>query len=146
MSLPIHRWRAVVVGVIFALAAHLAGPTSAGVVAPPVASDPAPADNAVVPSEDVANRLAAEYAPALATSNLNESQPFWFPGADRVASDVPSVSLSSTPIQSDPAVPGLHGMQQHPLIPLPGAAWTGMAGLLGLGAAKLLRNARRLLA
>jgi len=43
-------------------------------------------------------------------------------------------------------VGGLHGMQQHPLIPLPGAAWTGMAGLLGLGAVKLLRNARRLLA
>jgi hypothetical protein len=130
---------------MFALAAHAAAPATAGVVAPPIASDSAPAENAVVPSQNAAERFNADYVPALATTGSNESQPFWFPGADRVGSDATPMSISSTPIQSDPAVPGLHGMQQHPLIPLPGAAWTGMAGLLGLGAAKLLRNARRLL-
>ena len=145
MCLPIRRWRAVVVGAMFALAAHSAAPATAGVVAPPIASDSAPAENAVVPSQDAAERFNADYVPALATTSSNESQPFWFPGADRVGIDATPMSISSTPIQSDPAVPGLHGMQQHPLIPLPGAAWTGMAGLLGLGAAKLLRNARRLL-
>src|SRR5688572_12518909 len=82
MCLPIRRWRAVVVGAMFALAAHSAAPATAGVVAPPIASDSAPAENAVVPSQDAAERFNADYVPALAISSSNESQPFWFPGAD----------------------------------------------------------------
>ena len=146
MCVPIRRWRAVVVGFIVALAWFHAVPASAGVVAPPMISDPAPADNSVIRSRGEAERSAFDYAPSLAARESGEAQPFWFPGADRIGSDTPAVSISSTPIQSEPVVPGVHGLQQHPLIPLPGAAWTGMAGLLGLGAAKLLRNARRLLA
>ncbi|HEV2296477.1 MAG TPA: hypothetical protein VGR35_21715 [Tepidisphaeraceae bacterium] len=96
--------------------------------------------------------MAADHAPNVAipvasnSVDREDAQPFWFPGAD----GLDSVSITSVPVRS--SVDGTHassplpGTQQHPLIPLPGAAWTGMAGLLGLGAVKVLRNFRRLLA
>ena len=143
MYLPIRRWRAVVVGVAFGLACQHAAIVSAGIVAPP-SSDPLDASE-VAPAQP---HLTDAAAPAVSPVNPNDAEPFWYPGADGASGINEALSISSIPVQShdDANVGGLHGMQQHPLIPLPGAAWTGMAGLLGLGAVKLLRNARRLLA
>ena len=141
MYLPIRRWRAVVVGVAFVLACQHAAVVSAGIVAPP-SSDPSPAAE-VAPAQP---HLIDAAAPAGSRSSANDAEPFWYPGADGAGINE-ALSITSIPVQSDEASPaGLHGLQQHPLIPLPAAAWTGMAGLLGLGAVKLLRNARRLLA
>ena len=143
MYLPIRRWRAVVVGVAFGLACQHAALVSAGIVAPP-SSEPSHTSE-VAPAQ---LRLTDAAAPVVSPGNANDAEPFWYPGADGVNGVNQAISISSIPVQSndDANVGGLHGMQQHPLIPLPGAAWTGMAGLLGLGAVKLLRNARRLLA
>ena len=142
MYLPIRRWRAVVVGVAVVLAYQHAAVVSAGIVAPP-SSEPLPASDlaAAQPQLDAA-------APAISQTGAGDAEPFWYPGADGANGINEALSISSVPVPStdDAHVGGLHGLQQHPLIPLPGAAWTGMAGLLGLGAVKLLRNARRLLA
>ena len=142
MYLPIRRWRAVVVGVAVVLACQHAAVVSAGIVAPP-SSEPLPASDlaAAQPQLDAA-------APAISQTAAGDAEPFWYPGADGANGINEALSISSIPVRStdDAHVGGLHGLQQHPLIPLPGAAWTGMAGLLGLGAVKLLRNARRLLA
>ena len=141
MYAPIRRWRAVVVGLVFGLACSHAAQLSAGVVAPP-ASDASPTTEVATDSERV-----AEVTPALPLLGASDAQPFWFPGADGGGSgSADAFSISTSPVQPNDIGPGLHGLQQHPLIPLPGAAWTGMAGLLGLGTVKLLRNARRLLA
>ena len=143
MYLPIRRWRAVVVGVAFGLASQHAAFVSAGIVAPP--SSDASHRSEVVPAQP---RLTDAAAPTVLPSNANDAEPFWYPGADGASGINEALRITSIPVQSndDANVGGLHGMQQHPLIPLPGAAWSGMAGLLGLGAVKLLRNARRLLA
>ena len=142
MYQPIRRWRAVVVGLAFGLACQHAASVSAGIVAPP-SSDPSPTSE-VAPAQP---QLTDAAAPAMSPINGNDAEPFWYPGADGANGVNEALNISSVPVQSDEAGPaGLHGLQQHPLIPLPGAAWTGMAGLLGLGAVKLLRNARRLLA
>jgi hypothetical protein len=142
MYLPIRRWRAVVVGLAFGFACQHAALVSAGIVAPP-SSDPSPASEGI-PAQP---RLTDAAAPAVSRTDANNTEPFWYPGADGASGVNEALSISSIPVQSDEAdVGGLHGLQQHPLIPLPGAAWTGLAGLLGLGAVKLLRNARRLLA
>lgn len=141
MLLPIRRWRAAVIGVVIALAGPSAASLSAGVVAP-MEKDPLPH---VEPS---ASAAAPELAIALPlpAGDENKPQSFWYPGAD----GIDAVSISSVPIpaSTDQPLPtsAFPGTQQHPLIPLPGAAWTGMAGLVGLGAVKLLRNFRRLLA
>jgi len=139
MYLPIRRWRAVVVGLALGLASGNAILVSAGVVAPPSPESGSTVKNAAQ------SDLVVDVAQALPLPTANDAQPFWYPGADG-RDAIGAVSLTSTPIQSSELTPGIHGLQQHPLIPLPGAAWTGMAGLLGLGALKLLRNARRLLA
>jgi hypothetical protein len=143
MYLPIRRWRAVVVGVAFGLASQHAAFVSAGIVAPPSAG---PSHTSEVAAAQP--RLTDAAAPTVSPVNANDAEPFWYPGADSASTINEALSISSIPVQSndDANLGGLHGMQQHPLIPLPGAAWTGMAGLLGLGAVKLLRNARRLLA
>ena len=134
MRLPIRRWGA---AVVLALACFSARVALAGVVVPP-ASDP-------LVSMDVSSALPNPDAAAAPPAVAAEAQPFWYPGADDAA--LADVSLSTVPVRAE--VSGgamLPGTQQHPLIPLPPSAWTGMAGLLGLGAVKLLRNARRLLA
>ncbi len=141
MYLPIRRWRAVVVGLVVGLACQHAADVSAGVVAPPT-SEPS-LDTEITTAHP---KRAGDAAPPLPLPNASDAQPFWFPGADGGSSSADAFSISSSPVQSNEIGPGLHGLQQHPLIPLPGAAWTGMAGLLGLGAVKLLRNARRFLA
>ena len=134
MHLPICRWAAAVVLVLACLSARV---TLAGVVVPP-ASDP-------LVSTDAPPALPAFEGVAAPLAVGAEPQPFWYPGADDAA--IADVSLSAVPVPAqDGAGVILPGTQQHPLIPLPPSAWTGMAGLLGLGAVKLLRNARRLLA
>jgi hypothetical protein len=61
------------------------------------------------------------------------------------SSGVDSISLSNVPVQTPGLANAVAGAQQHPLIPLPMPAWTGMAGLLGLAAVKVARNYRKLL-
>lgn len=139
MLLTIRRWRAAVVGVILLLAAHSGARVSAGIVDPPKLR-PQPAADQSSPRGTGGITVSLP----LPASN-GETQPFWFPGADGIE----AVSISSVPVHSSVGsldTPAFPGTQQHPLIPLPGAAWTGMAGLLGLGAVKVLRNLRRLLA
>ena len=134
MRLPICRWGAAVVVVLACCSARAA---LAGVVVPP-------ASDSLV-STDVAPALRGAEAVTSSLAVGVEAQPFWFPGADDAA--LADVSLSAVPVRAqDGGGAMLPGTQQHPLIPLPPSAWTGMAGLLGLGAVKLLRNARRLLA
>ena len=137
MCLPIRRWRAVVFGVVLALAFG-ARVSSAGPV-PPTASDPVLDQSTYAAAAEPIDDVAA----ALPVSVENE-EPFWFPGAEGAE----SLAISSVPVAASDmelASP-FPGTQQHPLIPLPGAAWTGMAGLLGLGAVKVLRNLRKFLA
>lgn len=147
MRLPISPPGAAV-GVILLIACSGAGVT-AGVVAPP-ASDPAFKASEPSPAapEPFPERLMVTSVPsALPPSAANEAQPFWYPGVDD--GTTANVSLSSVPVRgSAPEAAGaiLLGTEQHPLIPLPASAWTGMAGLLGLGAVKLLRNFRKMLA
>lgn len=143
MLVPIRRWRAAGVGVIVVLASHSAASLSAGVVAPPEFNPPPAAETSSALPQQVVRDI--EITLPL-PSDSSMAEPFWFPGADGGE----GTSISSVPVRSP--VDDLHatapfpGTQQHPLIPLPGAAWTGMAGLLGLGAVKLLRNFRKLLA
>lgn len=136
MHLPICRRGAAAVGVILLLASLPARVASAGVVAPPVSSSPPAAET---------SSFSAPIAGTELVVTTGDAEPFWFPGVDDAA--LSQASLSSVPVRSQEGagliVPGTH---EHPLIPLPPSAWTGMAGLLGLGAVKLLRNARRLLA
>jgi hypothetical protein len=138
MYLPIRRWRAVAFGVVLALTCS-ASSSSAGLV-PPTASDPQPVDQ----SEDPSAAQPANGVSVALPVAVESEEPFWFPGAEGAE----SLAISSVPIVAsdmDQASP-FPGTQQHPLIPLPGAAWTGMAGLLGLGAVKVLRNLRKFLA
>jgi hypothetical protein len=136
MRLPIpRRGRAALVGVILVLAFTSAG-VFAGVVAPPD-SEPAPAADALTPSSKLPDAMES----ALPVPGANDPQAFWFPGSDATAD-----SISSVPIRSGDAGASEPGTQEHPLIPLPGPAWTGMAGLLGLGAMKVVGKFRRWLA
>ena len=133
MRLPIRRGRAAALGVVLLLV-WSAGVASAGVVAPPASDSEL---NELPPAAPAAGVM-----PALAIGH--EPQPFWYPGADDHS--IGDVAISAVPVRAADSVGTvLPGTQQHPLIPLPASAWTGMAGLLGLGAVKLLRNARRLL-
>ncbi len=141
MRLPISRMGAAAI-VVFAC---VTSRVPAGVVAPS-ASDPlVTVETSPTEPSPVEAIQPTTLLPLPATT---EPQPFWFPGADDRGA-IADISLSSVPVRSsDPEAAGaiLLGTQQHPLIPLPASAWTGMAGLLGLGAVKLLRNARKLLA
>ncbi len=147
MCLPISRMGA---AAIVAVLACITSRGTAGVVAPPV-SDPLltiEADAALAERSVAAPVATVQATTLLPLPAAGEPQPFWFPGADDRAG-IADVRLSSVPVRgSDPEASGaiLLGAQQHPLIPLPASAWTGMAGLLGLGAVKLLRNVRKLLA
>lgn len=144
MCLPISRMGA---AAIVAVLACITSRVTAGVVTPP-AADPlvtVEVETALAETTPVATVQATTLLPLPAAA---EPQPFWFPGADD-RGGIADVSLSSVPVRgSDPEASGaiLLGTQQHPLIPLPASAWTGMAGLLGLGAVKILRNFRKLLA
>ncbi len=147
MLVPIRRWRAAVFGVVLVFASLSAASLSAGVVAPSENSDRLPAAQSpnLAPTTLAQRDRDVAVAFSLPLPSMDEgAQTFWYPGIDSVA----STSISSVPIHagSDLHVTPFPGTAQQPLIPLPGAAWTGMAGLLGLGAVKLLRNFRKLLA
>ena len=139
MCFPIRRRGAAIVGVISVMAiASLAQDASAGMVTP------TEAEAATVPLPQASS--SREKAVALPSPAAGEAQQFWYPGSTD-GSGVDSISLSNVPVQTtDLANAGsLAGAQQHPLIPLPMPAWTGMAGLLGLAAVKVARNYRKLL-
>ena len=117
---------------------------SAGVVAP---ADTDPASAAIAHTDTTTSAATGVSAVVLPSTATDDRQAFWYPGVDAVA--VEPINVSSVPVSSNPSaasVAPLAGGEQHPLIPLPGAASTGMAGLLGLAAIKILRNYRKLLA
>jgi hypothetical protein len=133
---------ACVLGFAALVAPGLGRSASAGVVAPPDADPTAAAPS--IAHADITTTDAS--APALPATPTDDHQAFWYPGVDGVAVEAPSIS--SVPVNATPgagSVAPLAGVEQHPLIPLPGAASTGMAGLLGLAAIKILRNYRKLL-
>jgi hypothetical protein len=143
MCFPIRRRGTAIVGVISVLAlAALPRNASAGIVQPTEAqAAPATPPPQAVPAHQTSISLPAPVAPA-----ASDARQFWYPGIDDGAA-IDSITLSNVPVQttglSDTAT--LAGAQQHPLIPLPIPAWTGMAGLLGLAAVKVARNYRKLL-
>ena len=140
MCFPFRRRGAAIAGVISLLSvASLPRGASAGIVTPTEAETTA---------KPASSQTSAphERAIALPSPVTRDPQQFWYPGMSD-SSGVDSISLSNVPVQTpDFASAGtLAGAQQHPLIPLPMPAWTGMAGLLGLAAVKVARNYRKLL-
>jgi hypothetical protein len=136
MCFPIRR-PAAIAGVISVLAIALTQDASAGVVTP------TEAETTNITQTSVTQEKAAGLPSPVATG---DAQQFWYPGMSD-SSGIDSISLSNVPVQT-PSLAGagtLAGAQQHPLIPLPMPVWTGMAGLLGLAAAKVARNYRKLL-
>lgn len=149
MHLPICDRGAAAVGLL--LLVCLAGRSaSAGVVTPPLAAAPLVVD-APVMAGSVDGR-SMDLLATLPSSSSHDSPAFWFPGFDDgtlADATLANVSLDSVAVRAVGAHGSgspLAGAQQHPLIPLPPSAWTGIAGLLGLGAVKMLRNARHWLA
>lgn len=140
MRLPICDRAAAHLGLLL-LVWSAASSVSAGIVAPPLSASPV-ADRADLIVPHTAGPMAAP--PSLTSS---DRPAFWFPGVDD--QKLAQVSLNAVTVRAmaaEAAEPRIAGAQEHPLIPLPPSAWTGMAGLLGLGAVKVLRNARKWLA
>jgi hypothetical protein len=135
MFLPSHRPRGAVLAGLMVLLACQAARVSAGVVTP-ASADASPAVDMSSTAARGNVEVAASVPPVPPTADADA---FWIPGAN-------SLELSVVPVPSKIDEGGVISQVQHPLIPLPGAAWTGMAGLLSLGAIKVLRNYRRLLA
>lgn len=135
MHLPSFCRGAAIVGIVLLVSASESTRSSAGVVAPSDV-DLSPA----IAIEATPVQLSAVHVAVASLPAPSHPQSFWFPGSEAAGS-----ALGSVPIPAVDANVDIPGTGQTPLIPLPGAAWTGMAGLLGLGAVKLLRNARRFL-
>ena len=125
MCFPISSLGAAIAGLISVVAvSSLAQDASAGVVTPMQAET----TTVTLPQSSAPHQKAAALP---SSTSAKDAQQFWYPGMSD-SSGVDSISLSNVPVQtSDLAAGGtLAGAQQHPLIPLPMPAWTGMAGLL----------------
>lgn len=141
MFFPIRRWRSLITAAVMAmtLAALPQQTARAGLVTP------ADVEPAAVETEPSTELKGSALLPSPTVSA--DAQQFWYPGIGEGV-EIDAIALSRVPVQTT-GLDGprtLAGAQQHPLIPLPGAAWTGMAGLLGLAAVKVARNFRRILA
>ena len=139
MPVRIYRRGAAAIICVPMVAFLLARASAAGVVTPP----PSDLPQTIQAASNTLDRHVDAAALSMPVPPALDSQPFWFPGVD-----VDDVNLTSVPVRSqdgDGAGVILSGTQQHPLIPLPASAWTGMAGLLALGAIKVMRNFRKLL-
>jgi hypothetical protein len=123
-----------------------------------VASLPRNAPAGIVPPSETGAAAAADQVPQaspvpeapvslpVAATSSPDPRQFWYPGIND-GTGIDSFRLSNVPVQTTSldSTGSLAGAQQHPLIPLPIPAWTGMAGLLGLAAVKVARNYRKLL-
>ncbi len=123
-------WGAATLGIVFALVWQVgtvrAGPVSPLVVEPTILSAPA-----LPATLDVAG----------------DAAPLAMPAANGwVSPAFETVSVNIVPVRMSGDASSTTVSTQHTLIPLPDAAWTGMAGLLTLASIKFVRNFRRLLA
>jgi len=96
---------------------------------PAVASQAAPAPHFSLPQFTLPNSAAAH-----ADAATSQRMPLLLGESPVAISHYDQPSLSDL----------LDAHQDHSLIPLPPAVWTGMSGLLGLGVAGFMKNARRL--
>ncbi|MGB7160707.1 MAG: hypothetical protein WBD40_21770 [Tepidisphaeraceae bacterium] len=132
MRQSVRRWGAAAVGLSFPLACQVSG-IRAGTVAPPAVEPMA----VVSESDHTVNDAIGEPAPL----PLRPMDGWVSP-----AIEANSIGINSVPVRTPEELIAVGGATHHPVIPLPGAAWTGMAGLMALGGVKALRNVRRLLA